>query len=107
MKRILSLGIALVFFGLAVAARDGFSADWYEIARYRLYHDNQGNVRGIYYDPCSGDPQAATIVEGDITGTPTIREQWMCDPVTLQTPNACLFWENLGGTWYQIIAPCE
>lgn len=117
MKRILSLGIALVFFGLALAARVGFSADWYEIGRYREYRRSDGTVRGIYYNPCSGDPQAQPIIDGDISGTPAVREQWVCDPVTLQTPDPCMtrvdveYFDNsvppqLIKNYYWISQPC-
>lgn len=118
MKRILSLGIALVFIGLALPARDGFSADWYEIGRLREYHDSEGNVIGLYYKPCSGDPLVTATISGDISGTPAVREQWMCDPVTLKTPDACEKFVLVRGhekpgepgtwVWEQILAifPC-
>ena len=103
MKRVLSIGVALILLGLSLAARRGSSADWYEFGFYKEWRDSQGNAIGVAYKACSGDPLVQPLVEGDISGTPAVSEKWMCDPVTLQTPDPCEQMLTIGYWDYSVV----
>ncbi len=112
MRRLMSAVLAIVVVALGYAATQVHAADFYDWGVRKEWHDANGEIIGFFYKPCPEDPGAGEpYYWGVREGPATVVDRWMCDPQTMQTPDACEVWyyrQNSDGSGFRVLIrqPC-